>query len=556
MAPAKPDPVKNNEKRRPGTPIVKKSRQATASRNSRRLQGKPPEFVEAQPKLVRASQSSSTSSALILPPVTPPKRPSRGAGVEADEPQGEPPSKQAQRSTHRSPSPTEKEFPRDAEARVTTDEQQSEPPTDQAQISTHRSLSPTEKKLPRDAEAGDHPESPPELAQEPPLLSDENSKALQSVFEQVMAFETLKSRPPTLTRIPTEDRTGQTPRTTSTPGQSSYRFQNLAAGGIRFYVEPPGDVEIAIKEVVDANVPEHRGAEIRPIAEVFHQSCLENVKSPTGEDDFLTPLYTVIVALRPANMAIKKRVPWRVELKPLAQKPRFNTSYRMAFPELVSTPSLPAELPADLKERFYCSKIKTPHPDLFIGLQVEGLISALSSEHLDSTEAREFIRWIQEDRVQHDPDGPFEPIVLLSPANLASGLGFPFLIIEGKAYSTGQQLFEAENQAAVALACAHKILFCLDSEARSGEQTENTRPRVLFSLTTQGPVHELWAHWTVVRGGRRAFESMLWGSWNAALRDRAEEFIVKLNNVLVWGMGPFMESVVENLGEIAKQAAA
>jgi hypothetical protein len=62
---------------------------------------------------------------------------------------------------------------------------------------------------------------------------------------------------------------------------------------------------------------------------------------------------------------------------------------------------------------------------------------------------------------------------------------------------SSEDLFEVKNQAAVSMACAHKILRCLDRMANRGT-TMDTQSRVLFSITTQGPIHELWAHWTVV----------------------------------------------------------
>ena len=36
--------------------------------------------------------------------------------------------------------------------------------------------------------------------------------------------------------------------------------------------------------------------------------------------------------------------------------------------------------------------------------------------------------------------------------------------------------------------------------------------------------------------------------------ERAKDFIVKLNNVCIWGTGPFLKSVVEPLGKVASKA--
>ncbi|KAF2805180.1 uncharacterized protein BDZ99DRAFT_396734 [Mytilinidion resinicola] len=144
-------------------------------------------------------------------------------------------------------------------------------------------------------------------------------------------------------------------------------------------------------------------------------------------------------------------------------------------------------------------------------------------------------------------------MLLLVPAPRALDLAFPFAVVEGKAYSTGKQIFEAENQAAVSMACALNLLHCLDRMANQGTITD-TQLRVLFAITTQGPIHELWAYWTVVKGGVRVFESKLWDSWNVLVLERAEDFIVKLNSVCLWGTGPFLKTVVEPLGKVARKA--
>ncbi|KAK7414471.1 hypothetical protein QQX98_006657 [Neonectria punicea] len=204
MAPAKPPPAKNNEKRRPGTTIVKKSKQATASRNSRRLQRKSPEFVEAQPKPVQASQSSSTSSASILPPVSPPKR-----LLETLAPR---------------PTSHKKELPRNAEAGVIADDS----------------------------------ESPPKLPQELPLLSDEKVEALQSVFTQVMTTKPVESTKRTLRSRPlTGTKTSPTQSYPRNNGNATYRHMTLTAFGIRLHSEPPGDIETTIKGIVNAKISEN-----------------------------------------------------------------------------------------------------------------------------------------------------------------------------------------------------------------------------------------------------------------------------------------------------------
>jgi hypothetical protein len=173
----------------------------------------------------------------------------------------------------------------------------------------------------------------------------------------------------------------------------------------------------------------------------------------------------------------------------------------------------------------------------------------------------EFLTWLQNEMVEQEPGEPLEPMLIPVPAPRALDLAFPFAVVEGKAYSTGKQIFEAENQAAVSGACALKIQLDLDdlveqATESSGAQptSSNTELPLFFSICTQGPIHELWAHWTVVEDDVRMFHSKLLDSCNALLLGRGEEFMLKLNNVGLWGTGPFMKSVVERLGKVARQA--
>ena len=47
------------------------------------------------------------------------------------------------------------------------------------------------------------------------------------------------------------------------------------------------------------------------------------------------------------------------------------------------------------------------------------------------------------------PDKPDKPLLISVPASRALDLVFPFAVVEGKANSTGNPIFDAENQAAV-----------------------------------------------------------------------------------------------------------
>jgi len=213
------------------------------------------------------------------------------------------------------------------------------------------------------------------------------------------------------------------------------------------------------------------------------------------------------------------------------------------------------------------SPIKTPRPDISIGIDVTALTSALSSQGFDILEAQRFLRQLQNSTVHREPDGPQEPMLISTPSLLATDLAFPFTVVEGKAYSTGKQVFEAENQAAVAGACGLKIQPCLDELVKKATCTPaqgqpptgshvlptppKGQPALFFSICTEGPIHELWGHWADSRRGLHRFHMKLLRSCHAVLLEGVEDFIVAVDNVLRWGAGPFLESVVDRLGKVA-----
>jgi len=156
--------------------------------------------------------------------------------------------------------------------------------------------------------------------------------------------------------------------------------------------------------------------------------------------------------------------------------------------------------------------------------------------------------------ISREQGGAEEPMLLAVPTLRLSDLVFPFAVLEGKAYSTGKQVFEAENQAAVSAACGLKIQLCLDELVNRG--LSNTTPPLFFSICTQGPIHELWAHFTLFENGVRTFNQVLLQVCHGMLPDSVDDFVIATDNVCRWGGKQFMESVVQRLGTLAKMAGA
>lgn len=141
------------------------------------------------------------------------------------------------------------------------------------------------------------------------------------------------------------------------------------------------------------------------------------------------------------------------------------------------------------------------------------------------------------------------------------GLRFPFLIVEAKAGATGGNLYQAQNQAAVggstALQIFKNLLGLQDTrdldEESQGNIEDSTRSaqgpdtvlHLAFSVTTEGPIHELWLHFQ--RSREEDFYMVCLGTWRTTLKDGSLNFLRHLLAVLRWGNGELKDNIVSVL---------
>ena len=143
---------------------------------------------------------------------------------------------------------------------------------------------------------------------------------------------------------------------------------------------------------------------------------------------------------------------------------------------------------------------------------------------------------------------------------------FPFLIIEGKSYATDKNIYEAQNQTAVSGACSLQILHDLDDIARKTEiitrnsphhqrqeeeeEEEEREQPLVFTICTQGPIHELWVHYTAMRCGNRKYNMSILKSCNMAVADEVPGFLTAVDNVMSWGAAEHLIEVASKLQAI------
>ncbi len=386
---------------------------------------------------------------------------------------------------------------------------------------------------------------------EPPQgLSEED---LRSLYEEVMSSSVNKARLQSMKRSTSPSRTQGTTQTKSTSKTNAfYRFNNLDLYQIKFNCSsPPEGIQNAIDAIIYAKLPEGRQDQLEVIAQRFQARCTELARAGATEADFVAILRDALLAMDFDFLCLGENLDWKARLMPKFQPLPFNLGSKG------NQPLFSLYIP------------KTPRPDITIGLQLGAFASALSSQALTEEDVILFFSYLEQEMERRDPDGLEEPMLISRPAPCAANLVFPFAVDEGKAYLTGRQIAEAENQAAGTGACALRMQLRLDELVKripteplddlpvpSENQilhlpspSEDQIP-LFFSICTEGPVHVLYVHWTDVKGRRRKYNTMPLKCVYGMLLDGLVDFFVILDNVLRWGTGHFLESLVTRMRKL------
>lgn len=214
--------------------------------------------------------------------------------------------------------------------------------------------------------------------------------------------------------------------------------------------------------------------------------------------------------------------------------------------------------------------IETPRPDITIGIRTAVLVQELRKQGLYHAAARDLLKNLQERAGYRDDRNQWQPALISEPTQRSLNVRFPFLVVEAKSQATGGTMFVAENQAAVSGACAlgmqrrlNKLVLESDEENDSYADRKHPPPRpedqgntpLAFSISTQGVLHELWAHYTVATDGDPEVHMMMVGGCVPANLQDICRWLAIVDNVMAWGTGQFLRSVVERLMSLTTSAA-
>ncbi len=459
-------------------------------------------------------------------------------------------------------------------------------------------LEPFEEDLQKASEAEAKADDP-----EPPPLSEESEEDIRTLYKEVMNsiatnYSALKRTSSRRSIVPSESDTIRSQRTTA-----HYRYKHLEDANVYIHIDPPEDIQAAIDDIINAELSRDSHDILRDKAKKFSKRCKEMVRAAAGEDDFVHLFYNFIEDISPDNLISREKADWRVELKPTIQQSDANLSFLSDFDAMGSdeqeevddalvlpppkrhqqsagrlyispqnsriplSDSQPDNRPPQPHKAKDTSPIKTPRPDITTGIKESAVISALASSlsspgfNYSKTKAKQFLEKLQDATMPSGRDGPPEPVLIIVPTQRESNLTFPTLVFEGTGYSTGKQVFEAQNQAAVSGAGGVRIQMMLDELVKRATRSSDVpltpsknRPPLVFAICSEGPQHELWAHYTVIEDGEPQFNMALLNTCHGVMPKQVESFCVQVDNVLNWTAGPFLKSVVDGLGMVVRKS--
>ena len=478
---------------------------------------------------------------------------------------------------------------------------EAERPVKQPRRSRPPRLTPFKEDLQKDSEAEAKADDP-----EPPPLSEESEENIRTLYKEVMDSavnnaSVLKRTSSRRSIVLSETDTVRSQRSSNTTAH--YRYKHLEDANVYIHVDPPKEIQAAIDDIINTEPSEDRRTIVHGEAKKFSKRCKETVRAAAGEDDFVHLFYSIIEDISADNLISREKADWRVELKPTIQQSDANWSFLSDFDAIgsdeqedvddASAPPPPKRHQQSAGRLYISSKnsqnplsdfqpdnrppqpdkakdtspIKTPRPDITTGIKESAIISALASSlsspglNYTKTKAKQFLEKLQEATIQSGRDGPPEPVLIIVPTQCKSNLTFPTLVFEGKGYSTGKQVFEAQNQAAVSGASGVKIQIMLDGLVKRATRSSDiplipsrNQPPLVFSICSEGPQHELWAHYTIIEDGERQFNMALLNTCHGVMLKQVESFFVQVDNVLNWTVGPFLKSVVDGLGKVARKS--
>lgn len=183
------------------------------------------------------------------------------------------------------------------------------------------------------------------------------------------------------------------------------------------------------------------------------------------------------------------------------------------------------------------SLVKTPRPDITLGPLHDTIVQRLMERGWTKSKADRTLKLQQEQQI------------LISDPTKQGILRFPNLVVEGKAYATGKQFFEAENQSLVSGTCMVNLQHQSTdlAELASSDCSDSKVPAIAFCISTEGPFLELSLVSTAIVEGNREFNMYIIKSCHVCVFDELLDWVLFLKDVVNWIGSIYLDDVVNKI---------
>lgn len=332
----------------------------------------------------------------------------------------------------------------------------------------------------------------------------------------------------------------------------SLDIEALLSEGLRDILDRPRTASLTVSLAAGL------ASAVDQLATLYRDECREMARKTGSEPEYRTHLYSDVVeklariqpwrrtlsancsdklwlaSLKPPNPTPILALPW----PPLSanliatktQEPSLMESYQSSFDSNVVQVR-----PESITFNFTSPPASTEPSELSLANDMDGTITTLkpditvgiSRDAFSRNHARLLDFWQTTNVVTSDP------------RTTQGDMRFPFVIVEAKGLTTDGNRIGAQNQAAGAEACAVRLLASL-----AARDPESGAPRIVFSCTTEGAIHELWIHYQTIDEDDLPLQHMACsGAWKTTLDRHAREFVSALAVVFSWGANVFFPQI-------------
>ncbi|OQV10774.1 hypothetical protein CLAIMM_14717 [Cladophialophora immunda] len=344
-------------------------------------------------------------------------------------------------------------------------------------------------------------------------------------------------------------------RTTSLGTSSlNHRRQKLEVAGVKIVRGPPPlEIQALLELIWAREVSDERREQVTKIVDKMSGN-FELLDHGSREDDWIDPIVLALGELDPDNvfcmakksdlsdrlrpappppLRLRRPLPRPSRLPRQCKKPqgiqrkstKLNASRSLPLPPPTSPPSPPPPPQSS------AAPIQTPIPDVLLGFHPRKIVQALVQRNLGKETAERYLEQLNDMR----------ELCFTPTREQAIAVRYPFLVIEGKAYSTGQGLSAAHYQTSRAgcYLVNHQRQLRKALESNCFGPGGSGKSPLVFSIATHGDVLDLWVHYFDHGYKMNRIDVYGWRGFG--------DLFLKLERIMGWSMDNTLNQVADAL---------